>query len=115
MKTPFVYILASKRNGTLYTGVTSDLAQRVSLHKQGLVEGFTKKYGVHMLVYYEMHHLMPDAIGREKQIKEWKRLWKIQLIESMNPEWVDLFDERTGEVLDGPADLSRAQGKADDC
>ena len=114
VKTPCVYILASKRNGTLYTGVTSDLANRVSLHKQRLIEGFTKKYGVHMLVYCETQHLMPAAIRREKQIKEWKRLWKIRLIESMNPEWVDLFDEKTGEVLDGPADLSRAQGKPDD-
>ncbi len=110
MKTPSVYILASKRNGTLYTGVSSDLAQRISLHKQDLIEGFTKKYQVHMLVYYEMHHTMPNAIRREKQIKEWKRLWKIRLIESMNPEWIDLFDESTGEILDGPADLSRVRG-----
>ncbi len=110
MKTPSVYILASKRNGTLYTGVSSDLAQRISLHKQDLIEGFTKKYQVHMLVYYEMHHTMPNAIRREKQIKEWKRLWKIRLIESMNPEWIDLFDENTGEILDGPADLSRVRG-----
>ena len=114
MKVPCVYILASKRNGTLYTGVTSDLANRVSLHKQGLIEGFTKRYKVHMLVYYETHHLMPDAIRREKQIKEWKRLWKIRLIESMNPEWFDLFDERTGEVFDGPADVSRVTGRTSD-
>ncbi len=113
VKTPCVYSLASKRNGTLYSRVTSGLAQRTALHKQGLIEGFTKKYGVHTLVYYEVHHLMPDAIRREKQIKEWKRLWKIRLIESMNPEWVDLFDARTGEVLDGPADLSRAESGPD--
>ena len=87
--------------------MTSDLAQRVSLHKQDLIEGFTKKYRVHRLVYYEMHPTMDAAIRREKQLKEWRRLWKIRLIESMNPEWVDLFDERTGEVFDGPADLSR--------
>lgn len=115
MKVPCIYILASKRNGTLYTGVTSDLANRVNMHKQGLIEGFTKKYGVHMLVYYETHHLMPDAIRREKQIKEWKRLWKIRLIESMNPEWADLFDERTGEVFEGPADVSRVTGGRSDC
>jgi putative endonuclease len=106
-KSPSVYILASRRNGTLYVGVTSDLAQRVSLHKQGLIEGFTKKYREHQLVYYDMHQTMDAAIRREKQLEEWRRLWKIRLIESMNPEWVDLFDERTGEVLDGPADLSR--------
>ena len=108
-KTPCVYILASRRNGTLYIGVTSDLAQRVTLHKQDLIEGFTKKYGVHRLVYYEMHPTMDAAILREKRLKEWRRLWKIRLIESMNPEWIDLFDERTGEILDGPADLSRTR------
>src|SRR5262245_59235917 len=108
-KNPCVYILASRRNGTLYIGVTSDLAQRVTLHKQDLIEGFTKKYGVHRLVYYEMHETMDAAILREKRLKEWRRLWKIRLIESMNPEWLDLFDDRTGEVLDGPADLSRAR------
>ena len=106
-KSPAVYILASRRNGTLYIGVTSDLPQRVALHKQDLIEGFTKKYGVHRLVYYETHPTMDAAILREKQLKEWRRLWKIRLIECMNPEWVDLFDERTGEIFDGPADLSR--------
>jgi putative endonuclease len=106
-KDPCIYILASKRNGTLYTGVTSELPQRVSLHKQGLIEGFTKKYRVHLLVYYEMHETMDAAITREKQIKEWRRLWKIRLIESLNPEWVELFDENTGEIFDGPADVSR--------
>ena len=106
-RNPCVYILASQRNGTLYVGVTSDLAQRVSLHKQNLVEGFTNKYRVHMLVYYETHSTMVAAIRREKLIKEWRRLWKIRLIESMNPEWVELFDEHTGEIFDGPADLTR--------
>ena len=104
-KSPAIYILASRRNGTLYIGVTSDLAQRIGLHKQDLIEGFTKKYRVHRLVYYEMHPTMDAAIVREKRLKEWRRLWKIRLIESMNPEC--LFDERTGEILDGPADLSR--------
>ena len=106
-KTPAVYILASRRNGTIYTGVTSDLHDRMAQHKQGLIEGFTKKYKVHMLVYYEMHDLMMEAIRREKRIKEWRRQWKIRLIESMNPEWVDLFDENIGEIFDGPADVAR--------
>src|SRR5438046_10673958 len=102
-RNPCVYMMASARNGTLYIGVTSDLAQRVALHKQDIVEGFTKKYRVHRLVYYEMHETMEQAILREKQLKEWRRAWKIRLIESMNPEWADLFDERTGAILDGPA------------
>ena len=106
-KTPCVYFLASRRNGTLYVGVTSDLARRVALHKQDLIAGFTKKYAVHRLVYYEIHETMEAAIRREKQIKDWRRLWKIRLIESMNPEWVELFDEHSGEIFDGPADLSR--------
>jgi len=86
-KQPCVYILASKRNGILYVGVTSNLFERVNLHKQDLIEGFTKTYGVHMLVYYEMHQTMPDAIRREKQLKKWNRAWKVRLIEQMNPEW----------------------------
>jgi putative endonuclease len=77
-KTPAVNILASKRNGTIYTGVTSDLYIRMPQHKQGLIEGFTKKYHVHMLVYYEMHHLMTEAMRREHRIKEWRRQWKIR-------------------------------------
>jgi len=96
-KNPCVYILASKRNGILYVGVTSDISNRVNLHKQDLIEGFTKKYGVHLLVYYEMHHTMPDAIRREKQLKKWNRAWKVRLIEQLNPEWRDLWTE-TGEV-----------------
>ncbi len=99
--------MASRPNGTIYVGVTSDLTGRVSLHKQDLIEGFTKKYAVHRLVYYEMHDTMEAAIRREKQIKEWRRLWKLRLIESMNPEWIDLFDESTGAILDGPADDER--------
>ena len=92
-KHPAVYILASKRNGTLYTGVTSDLARRVWEHKSDLVEGFTQKYGVHMLVHYEWHDDMHSAITREKQIKKWNRTWKLRLIERENPEWRDLRDE----------------------
>jgi putative endonuclease len=107
MKQPCVYILASGPYGTLYVGVTSELFERTGVHKQDLIEGFTKRYGVHRLVYYEMHETMESAIRREKQIKEWKRAWKVRLIESMNPEWVDLFDEVSGTILDGPADTAR--------
>ncbi|MBI4989400.1 MAG: GIY-YIG nuclease family protein [Rhodocyclales bacterium] len=89
---PCVYILASKRNGTLYIGVTSDLLKRVWEHKNNLVEGFTKKYAVHRLVYYEMLEDMESAIQREKQLKKWNRDWKIDLIEKDNPEWTDLHD-----------------------
>ena len=90
---PCVYILASRRNGTLYTGVSRYPIQRIWQHKEGLVRGFTKKYGVHRLVYIELHDTMPAAIKREKQIKEWKRAWKLQLIESVNPEWRDLYED----------------------
>jgi len=87
-----VYILASKRNGTLYVGVTSDLGKRVWEHKNDLVEGFTKRYGVHQLVYYELHEEIVSAIRREKQIKKWNRSWKLELIKKQNPEWRDLWD-----------------------
>ena len=93
MKTPCVYMLASKHNGTLYVGVTSNLPQRVWQHKNDLVEGFTRRYGVHALVWYEVHETMENAIAREKTIKEWKRQWKIDLIEAMNPEWRDLYED----------------------
>jgi len=92
-KLPCVYLLASKRNGTLYVGVTSDLVKRVWEHKDDLVEGFTSKYSVHLLVYYEMHEDMLGAITREKQIKKWNRSWKLKLIERDNPEWKDLWAE----------------------
>ena len=87
----YVYILASKRNGTIYLGVTSDLVKRVWEHKSGWVEGFTKKYGVKMLVYYEIHEDAETAIKREKQIKKWRRAWKLKLIEEENSEWRDLY------------------------
>jgi putative endonuclease len=92
MKQPTVYILASKRNGTLYIGVTSDLVQRIWQHKNDVVEGFTKKYGVHMLVWYELHEDMESAIIREKRLKKWNRAWKLRLIEGVNPEWKDLYE-----------------------
>jgi putative endonuclease len=91
VKQPCVYILASQRNGTIYVGVTSDPVKRVWEHKNDLVEGFSKKYGVHTLVWYEPHETMEAAITREKQIKEWKRAWKLELIEKMNPDWRDLY------------------------
>ena len=90
---PCVYLLASKRNGTLYTGVTSDLLKRIWEHKNNQVEGFTSKYRVHTLVWYEMHDTMESAIQREKAIKNWKRVWKIRTIESVNPTWRDLYPE----------------------
>jgi putative endonuclease len=93
MKLPCVYLLASQRNGTLYVGVTSDLVQRIWQHKNDLAEGFTKRYGVHMLVWYEECGTMEAAISREKAIKEWKRAWKIRLIENRNPEWKDIYNE----------------------
>jgi putative endonuclease len=92
----YVYILASKRNGTLYIGVTNDLLRRVSEHKDGIAGGFTRKYGVTMLVYFEeMEHIVA-AIQREKTLKHWVRRWKLDLIESQNPEWRDLWEDVGG-------------------
>jgi putative endonuclease len=92
-KQPAVYILASARNGTLYIGVTSDLVKRIWEHKNDLVEGFTKQYKVHNLVWFELLENMSSAIEREKNIKEWKRAWKLSLIEKSNPDWRDLYDD----------------------
>jgi putative endonuclease len=94
----FVYIMASRPNGTLYIGFTSDLIQRVYAHKNDLVEGFTKKYGVHTLVHFEAAEDRNAALQREKQIKEWKRLWKLDLIENTNPEWKDLYEDLVSGV-----------------
>ena len=91
----YVYILASKRNGTLYIGVTNNLLKRVDEHKSNLIDGFTKKYNVHNLVYYEQYNDISCAITREKQMKKWKRQWKINLIEKFNPDWTDLFKDLT--------------------
>ena len=91
-KQPCVYLLASKRNGTLYVGVTSNLVKRVWEHKNHVVDGFTKEYQVDLLVWYEVHETMESAIQREKAIKEWQRAWKLKLIEQMNPDWNDLYD-----------------------
>jgi len=107
VKVPCVYLLASKRDGVLYIGVTSDLAHRMVEHSQGLIPGFSKTYSVKHLVYYEMHQTMDDAIRREKRLKKWRRAWKVRLIETMNPEWLNLFDPETGEISMGPADIAR--------
>jgi putative endonuclease len=88
---PCVYILASGRNGTLYTGVTSDLIKRVHQHKQHVTAGFTSRYDVEGLVWFEFHASMESAIGREKAIKKWRRAWKVRLIEASNPQWRDLY------------------------
>jgi len=91
-KQPCVYILASAKNGTLYIGVTSNLIQRIWQHKNNLLKGFTERYHVHLLVYYEQHESMHTAIEREKQLKKWNRDWKISLIEKKNPDWQDLWE-----------------------
>ena len=93
MKDPAVYILASKYNGTLYIGVTSNLVKRIWEHKSNVVEGFTHKHSVHLLVYFEQHDSIIDAISREKQLKRWQRNWKVKLIEKNNPQWRDLYSE----------------------
>jgi putative endonuclease len=93
MEKPCVYILASGRNGTLYVGVTNDVARRSWEHKTEAADGFTQRYGIHHLVYVEFHETMPLAISREKQIKKWRRAWKLALIEERNPGWRDLFDD----------------------
>ena len=90
-KRPAVYILASKRNCTLYIGVTSNLIKRIWEHKNNMVKGFTKRYNVHKLVWYELHESMESAIIREKRLKDWKRKWKLELIEKNNPDWKDLY------------------------
>jgi putative endonuclease len=92
MKYYHVYILASKRNGTLYIGVTNNLTKRIYDHKNNLIEGFTQKYSVHNLVYYETFRHIADAINREKRMKKWRRQWKIDLIEKGNPHWDDLYE-----------------------
>ena len=96
MKAPAVYIMASRRNGTLYIGVTAQLIQRIWQHRNEVIEGFSSKYHLHQLVYYEQHSNMDAAISREKQLKKWNRSWKIRLIEQTNPQWRDLYDEILG-------------------
>jgi putative endonuclease len=105
----YVYILASKRNGTLYIGVTNDLQRRVYEHKAGLLDGFTKRYGVHMLVHFEQTNDIQAALQREKQLKKWNRAWKIRLIEETNPGWKDMSLEWDGLERQGAVD-SRLRG-----
>jgi putative endonuclease len=95
MRQFYVYLLASKKYGTLYTGVTNDLVRRVYEHRHECVGGFTNKYAVRHLVYYEVHEDILEAITREKRIKKWKRQWKIEMIEKTNPEWIDLYVQIT--------------------
>ena len=101
-----VYVLASRIGGTLYIGVTNDLVRRVTEHRKKLVPGFTKKYDVTRLVYFERFHYVNEAIGREKQLKNWRRAWKVQLIEQSNPIWVDLYPGLTGGAVKRVARLS---------
>ena len=96
MQSYYIYILASKKNGTLYIGVTNDLIRRVYEHKKDIIKGFTEKYRVHRLVYYEQTDDIQNAILREKRMKKWRRRWKIELIEKRNPEWKDLYDDLLG-------------------
>ena len=98
-----VYIVASQRNGTIYVGVTSDLVKRAYQHRHGLVEGFSAKYGCKLLVWYEAHNSIEAAIVREKQIKEWRRTWKLRRIETDNPDWEDLADELLGPTGSRPS------------
>ncbi|MGI9406889.1 MAG: GIY-YIG nuclease family protein [Hyphomicrobiaceae bacterium] len=100
MKRPCVYILASKRDGVLYIGVTSDLWQRMAQHAQHLIEGFTAKYDVTQLIHFECYATMDDAIAREKALKRWRRAWKVKLIEQTNPEWRNLYDVETGDIVE---------------
>ena len=93
MKRPIVYIISNRKNGTLYTGVTSNLPKRIYEHKQSVVDGFSKKYECNLLVFYELHETMESAISREKQIKKGSRKRKLMLIESMNPNWNDLYED----------------------
>ena len=89
---PAVYIVANRRNGAIYAGVTSDLPGRIWQHREGIIEGFSKRYGCKMLVWFEQHETMEPAIVREKRIKEWKRAWKLRIIEERNPKWSDLYE-----------------------
>ncbi len=105
-KEPCVYILANRRDGTLYAGVTSEVFERVALHKQNMFDGFTKKYKVHCLVYVEFHDTMAAAILREKRLKKRNRAWKVRIIQEINPQWIDLW-QPSGEILThGPGGLS---------
>jgi putative endonuclease len=104
----YVYIMASQRNGTLYIGVTNDIERRVAEHKQGLIEGFTKEYHVHLLVHLEYFPHIDDAIRREKQLKKWNRAWKLELIEKRNPDWIDLSTIGFKAPFHTPEDIGKS-------
>jgi putative endonuclease len=107
---PCVYLLASDRNGTLYVGVTSNLVARIWQHREHQAEGFTSRYGVTRLVWYEMHDTMGSAIEREKRIKKWNRAWKVEMIDAMNPSWRDLWPDITGQIPKATSMDSRFRG-----
>jgi putative endonuclease len=107
MKHPCVYILVNHPHGTFYVGVTGDLNTRMAQHDQGLIDGFTKRYGIRTLVYYETHETFETAFKWEKLLKRWNRAWKVRLVEQMNPEWQSLFNPSTGEIAFGPAETER--------
>jgi putative endonuclease len=108
MNTYYVYILASRRNGTLYVGVTNDLVYRIARHREGEASGFTSKYKVTRLVYLEPHQSIDEAIRREKRLKKWRRQWKLNLVENFNPQWRDLWDEiAIGEQITPRSRLAR--------
>ena len=107
---PCVYLLASDRNGTLYVGVTSNLVARIWQHREHQVEGFTSRYGVARLVWYEMHDTMESAIEREKRIKKWNRAWKVEMIDALNPSWRDLWPDITGQAPKAASMDSRFRG-----
>ena len=98
-KVPAVYIIASRRNGTIYAGVTSDLCSRIVQHKEGKIQGFSKRYNIKMLVWFEYLSSMEEAIKRETRVKTWLRKWKLELIEKTNPDWKDLFEETCGRFI----------------
>ncbi|MEO0497004.1 MAG: GIY-YIG nuclease family protein [Pseudomonadota bacterium] len=103
--TGYVYMMASRRNGTIYVGVTSDLQERAREHRDGVVQGFTSRYGCKLLVWYERHNDIVEAIEREKKLKKFRRAWKLDLIEGFNPDWLDLFG--TCLERDNPSDIIR--------
>ena len=109
LKQPAIYFLASAPNGALYTGVTSALYDRMIEHRHGVFEGFTKKYGIKILVYFEPFDTMAEGIQREKRLKKWNRLWKLRLIEQLNPTWAELFDPEHGVREVGPGGQRRTE------
>ena len=104
MRVPCVYIMTNRRNGTLYTGVTSDPIRRVAEHKKGAIPGFTRRYHLDRLVYFELYDSMTDAIAREHAIKHWRRAWKLSLVDDANPNWTDLYNEICGINPADPSD-----------